>query len=114
MCEYTKEVARALRELSSEEDCFDMLQVRDRVREITGPSVTVLFRPCKFQALAYFEEEGIPGFVLSTKVIELEDTKPLVDENGQFKIDEDGALESGTIKKRVFAFTALDKILGGY
>jgi hypothetical protein len=97
MCEYTIDVAEALLQLASERDEFDMLQVRDLVRTKVRPGVHVFFRECKFEALAFFEEKSIPGFVLTTKVIHLD---PAGDEDENY--DPTG--------KRVFSFAKLSTI----
>jgi len=111
MCEYAHLVQQAIQELAEELDSFDMLQIRDRTRVIAGPSTDVRFRPCKFEALASFERGLIPGFVLTTKTIELETDTPLVDNDGKFSTEDDGALVTETIQRSVFSFTKISNIV---
>ena len=104
MCEYIPWIRLAIQQLSEQNDSFDMLQIRDRTREITGPTVNVRFLPCKFEALAFFERGGIPGFVLTTKTIEMETDKPFIDEEGHHYASSDGSLIHETEKRNVFSF----------
>lgn len=78
MCDYINEIHEACRQLAEKETSFDMLQVRNKVRELTGPSVMVMFKPCKFEALAFFEQGGLPGWILSTKTITTDEVERTV------------------------------------
>jgi len=69
MCEYLSQIHQACQEFAEQGVSFDILQIRDRVRELTGPGMEVLFKPVKYEVLAFFEQGGIPGFVLTTKRI---------------------------------------------
>lgn len=73
MCTYLPELYQAIDELASKKEHFDMLQIRDRIRKLTGPSKDVRFRDCKFEALTYFEQGNVPGYVLGTKTIDTYD-----------------------------------------
>lgn len=69
MCEYLSQIEQACEEFAERGVAFDILQIRDRVRELVGTGINVSFRPVKYEVLAFFERGGIPGFVLSTKRI---------------------------------------------
>ena len=79
MCDYIGFVHEACKQLVADGKEFDMLQIRDKTRELTGTDIDVRFRPCKFEALTFFERGGFPNFVMTTKVIDLpplNDTDP--------------------------------------
>ncbi len=104
MCEYATYIKLAVRQLSEQSDTFDMLEIRNRTREIAGPTMDVRFQPCKFEALAFFEQGGLPGFVLTTKTIETETDKPVIDKKGHHYVDGSGALVNEFEKRSVFTF----------
>lgn len=106
MCEYVTYINLAMQQLSEQNDSFDMLQIRDRTREIAGNTVDVRFLPTKFEALAFYERGGIPGFVLTTKTIEMETDRPLIDSDGHHTTDSDSALVNETEKRSVFNFVS--------
>ena len=84
MCDYVYSIHKACLELAKTSDSFDMLQIRDKTRELVGPLTHVIFQDCKFEALAFFERGGLPGFVLTTKLIELDTTDHETEEKSVF------------------------------
>ena len=67
MCDFISELKAVTKALVTECHEFDMLDIRNLVREAVGPTVPVGFRDCKFETLALFEQGNFPGYVLTTK-----------------------------------------------
>lgn len=74
MCTYLVELTQVLSELVQTRKPFDMLDLRDKIRERVGRDVDVRFRDVKFEALAAFERGACPDYVLTIK--------PIVDQEG--------------------------------
>lgn len=104
MCEYVGFIQMAIRQLATSKNSFDMLDVRNKTRLLAGPAIDVRFLACKFETLGFFERGGIPGFILTTKVIEVESPHLLISAQGNFSMDISGALISETFKRTVFNF----------
>jgi hypothetical protein len=111
MCDYAMSVYVACSQLAEENDSFDMLQIRDRTREIVGPEQDVRFLPCKFEALAYFERGGIKGHVLTTKTIQVETKEPVIDDEGHHYVDGSGALVTEFEERNVFQFVKVASLI---
>lgn len=69
MCDYLTQIHEACDEFTEKGVAFDILQIRNRVRELAHLGADVRFREVKYEVLARFESGLMPGFVLTTKKI---------------------------------------------
>lgn len=72
MCMFYSELRQACNELLEKNESFDVIQVRDRIRELSSDQ-SIAFRDVKYELYTYFEQGGLPGFVIGTKTIEKDD-----------------------------------------
>jgi len=70
MCEFAWQLNSVLKSLQELGEPFDVLQVRDALRDLCGDLVQVNFQPVKFELLAAFERGALPGWIIGTKQIE--------------------------------------------
>jgi hypothetical protein len=63
---FYSELKTACGELIERGAPFDVVQVRDRIRELR-PHDNVLFREVKYELYTYFEQGNMPGFIIGTK-----------------------------------------------
>ena len=68
MCMFYQELSEACSELLEKGDAFDVIDVRNRVRDLC-PHDNITFRTVKYELYTYFEQGNMPGFIIGTKNI---------------------------------------------
>lgn len=74
MCAYVNKIEEVMMSFeAARKGSFDMLDLRDKIREIV-PNEDVRYREVKHEALAAFERGMMPNYVLDTRKVEGQDS----------------------------------------
>ena len=69
MCVFLPQMQRAFQDAIETGDGFTVLDIRNRVRELCGPSIPVDYKTVKYELLALFEKNRPDGWVATTKQV---------------------------------------------